>query len=157
MEAQRSQHLARQVRQVYPHPASWRLFEDTIPTLARLSAQGWTHMLLSNHVPELRAIIRHLQLGAYMSQLFNSAETGYEKPHPQAFRRVLDALDGPAAVWMVGDSMKADVTGATVVGIPDILVRTRHPDATYCCAELSQIFAIVNAAPESLCPEKRAA
>jgi putative hydrolase of the HAD superfamily len=157
MNAQRSQHMARQVRQVYPHPASWRLFEDTIPTLARLSAQGWTHMILSNHVPELRSIIGHLQLGAYMSQLFNSAETGYEKPHPQAFRRVLDALDGPAAVWMVGDSMKADVTGATVVGIPGILVRTYHPDAKYCCAELSQIFAIVNAAPERLCPEKSGA
>ncbi len=124
-----------------------------IPTLAQLSARGWTHMILSNHVPELRSIIRHLRLEGYMSQLFNSAETGYEKPHPQAFRHVLNALDRPAVVWMSGDRIKADVTGAALVGIPSILVRTHHPEAPSCCAELSQLFAIINTAHAGLSPE----
>jgi putative hydrolase of the HAD superfamily len=149
----RARQMAKQVRQRYPHLAAWRLFEDTIPALARLSAQGWTHVILSNHVPELRAVIRHLHLGQYISQLFNSAETGYEKPHPQAFRNVLNALDRRAAVWMTGDSIKADVTGAALVGIPSILVRTHHPDAPYCCSELSQVFAVINTAYEGLSPE----
>ena len=140
----RARQMAKQVRQRYPHLAAWRLFEDTIPALARLSAQGWTHMILSKHVPELPSIIHHLQLGEYMSQLFNSAETGYEKPPPQAFHKVLDARDGRAAVWMIGDSIKADVTGAALAGIPSILVRTHHPDAPYGCSKLSQVFALIN-------------
>jgi putative hydrolase of the HAD superfamily len=150
---QRARQMAKQVRQRYPHLASWRLFEDTIPALARLSAQGWTHVILSNHVPELRVVIRYLELGEYVSQIFNSAETGYEKPHPQAFRNVLHSLDSPAAVWMIGDSMKADVTGAALVGIPCILVRTHHPDAPYCCSELSHVLTIINTACEGFSPK----
>jgi putative hydrolase of the HAD superfamily len=82
INVQRACQIAKQVRHIYAHPDARRLFEDTIPVLAWLSAQGWTHVILSNHVPELRAVIRHLQLGQYISQIFNSAETGYEKPHP---------------------------------------------------------------------------
>jgi putative hydrolase of the HAD superfamily len=145
--------MAKQVRQRYPHLAAWQLFEDTIPVLAQLSAQGWTNVILSNHVPELRSIIRHLQLGECISQISNSAETGYEKPHPQAFRNVLDALDKGATVWMIADSIKADVTGAALVGIPGILVRTQHQDAPYCCSELPQVFAIINTACEKLSPK----
>jgi putative hydrolase of the HAD superfamily len=150
---QRARQMAKQVRQHYPDSAAWRLFEDTIPALARLSAHGWNHVILSNHVPELRSVIHHLQFGEYISQIFNSAETGYEKPHPQAFRNVLDSLDRRSAVWMIGDSMKADVTGAALVGIPSILVRTHHPDAQYSCFELSQVFAIINTTHEGLSPK----
>jgi putative hydrolase of the HAD superfamily len=153
ISVQRACQITKQVRHFYPHPDAWRLFEDTIPALAWLSAQGWTHVILSNHVPELRSIIRHLQLGEYISRIFNSAKTGYEKPHPQAFRNVLDSLDRRAAVWMIGDSIKADVTGAALVGIPSILVRTHHPDVQYCCSELSQVLAIINAACEGLSPK----
>jgi putative hydrolase of the HAD superfamily len=154
---QRARQMAKQVRQRYPHLDSWRLFEDTMPALERLSAQSWTHVILSNHVPELRSIICHLHLGKHISWIFNSAETGYEKPHPQAFRNVLDTLDSPAAIWMVGDSMKADIAGATSVGIPSILVRTHHPDAQHCCLELSQALAIINTDCGKLGPKNRKA
>jgi len=108
------------------------------------------HLTMSNHVPELSAIIRHLHLGAYITQIFNSAETGYEKPYPQAFRHVLDAPDRPAAVWMIGDRVKADVAGAMLAGIPSILVRAHHHDAKYCCSDLPQVFAIIDTAYERL-------
>ena len=115
--------LAEQVRPTYTDPARWRLFEDTLPTLDRLSERGWTHVLLSNHVPELREILDHLGLTPRMARIFNSAETGYEKPHPRAFEMVLESFPDPAAVWMVGDNPQADVAGAEAVGIPAILVR----------------------------------
>jgi predicted HAD superfamily phosphohydrolase YqeG len=54
---------------------------------------------------------------------------------------------------MIGDNIKADVTGAALVGIPSILVRTHHPEAPYCCSELSQVSAIINTAYEGLNPE----
>lgn len=136
--------LARQVRRVYSDPARWRLFDDVLPTLGRLSRRGWTHVLLSNHVPELPEIVHHLKLGPYLAGIFNSAETGYEKPHPQAFLNVLETIGSPTAVWMIGDSYAADVSGAEAVGIPAILVRRTHAEARYTCDQLTQVPAIVD-------------
>jgi hypothetical protein len=39
-----------------------------------------------------RAKRRGLGLGERVLRVFNSAETGYEKPHPEAYRRVLRTL-----------------------------------------------------------------
>jgi putative hydrolase of the HAD superfamily len=151
IDALRAQRMAKHVRQVYPHPGRWRLFDDTIPALDQLATQGWSHVILSNHVPELPAIIHHLQLGPYIGHIFNSAQTGYEKPHPQAFRHALAALGDIALVWMIGDSLQADVAGASWVGVRSILVRTGHPDAQYSCSELSHVPAIVNRMREGDC------
>jgi len=120
------------------------LFEDTIPTLALLTEQSWTHVVLSNHVPELPDIIYHLRLGSYIARIFTSAETGYEKPHPQAFRCVLDALAGAEMVWMIGDILEADVVGAESVGISAILVRRYHENAQCYCPVLSQVPILLN-------------
>ncbi len=144
IDVPQARRMATQVRQVYPHPAQWRRFYDTIPTLEQLSTQGWSHVILSNHVPELPAIIHHLQLGAYIGHIFNSAQTGYEKPHPQAFRHVLATLGDAGCVWMIGDSLQADVVGASMVGVPSILVRATHPDAQHCCHELAHVPALID-------------
>ena len=135
--------LAKQVRYVYPNLTSWQLFDDVLPTLNQLSAMGWTHLVLSNHVPELRQIIHFLELDKYISQIFNSAETGYEKPHPKAFMTVLATLDNVGSIWMVGDSMEADILGAKAVGLSGILVRKFHTKAEYYCSTLHQISEII--------------
>lgn len=135
--------MVKDFRPLYTDLSRWRLFPDTLPVLEELTATGWQHAILSNHVPELPAIIDHLGLSPLVAALFNSAQTGYEKPHPQAFRNVLDWTVEPEAVWMIGDNPKADVAGAETLGIPAILVRTSHPDAKYCCADLSQVPPIV--------------
>lgn len=138
-----AQRMAGEVRRVYPEPARFQLFDDTIPALERLALLGWTHVMLSNHVPELRDIIRHLGLKPYFAQIFNSAETGYEKPHPRAFQNVLDAFAGASAMWMIGDNMNADVTGAESMEIPGILVRRHHENARYFCADLARVPGIL--------------
>lgn len=145
--------LAQHVRAAYVNPNRWHLFDDALPCLRAMTASGWQHVILSNHVPELPSLIEALGLASHIGQVFNSAQTGVEKPHPQAFRNVLNALDRQATVWMIGDSIKADVIGAALVGIPSILVRTHHPDAHYCCSELSQVCAIINTVYEGLSPE----
>lgn len=144
-----AQALARQVRQVYPDPARWRLFEDVEPTLGRLASQGWSHIVLSNHVPELGTIIAHLGLEPYLTMVFNSADTGYEKPHPQAFRTVLAAFESVDRVCMIGDSFAVDVAGAESLEIPAILVRRRHEAARYFCRDLFQVPPILKRATES--------
>ena len=138
-----AQTLARRFRAVYLNLDRWRLSDDVLPTLDALSAQGWTHAILSNHVPELGDIVRHLGLTSRFVRVFNSAETGYEKPNPRAFRIVLETLADVEAVWMIGDSFTADVQGAEAVGVPAILVRRQHPQARYHCETLHEVVAIV--------------
>ena len=135
--------LAKQVRRIYPALTSWRLFDDVLPTLNQLSATGWTHLILSNHVPELRQIIHFLALDKCISQIFNSAETGYEKPHRQAFITLLAAIDDIESIWMIGDSMESDILGANAVGLSGILVRKFHKKAEYYCPMLHQISEII--------------
>jgi putative hydrolase of the HAD superfamily len=50
-ETSRAKHMAQEVRFAYAAPENWRLYDDTIPLLTQLSEAGWTHLLLSNHVP----------------------------------------------------------------------------------------------------------
>jgi putative hydrolase of the HAD superfamily len=125
----RALELADAARRLYVDPSvGWELFDDTLTALDRLSQAGWTHAILSNHVPELRQIVSALGLDDVVSFLSCSAETGYEKPHAQAFASVLDALR-PAEAWMIGDNVVADVLGAEAVGIPAVLVRRPDPRA----------------------------
>ena len=125
----RALELADAARRLYVDPGvGWSLFDDTLQVLERLSRDGWTHAILSNHVPELRQIVAGLGLDEAVALISCSAETGYEKPHPQAYASVVDRL-GPAEVWMVGDNVVADVLGAEAVGISAVLVRRPDPRA----------------------------
>ncbi len=100
--AERDAHVAaRQVRAVYVDPQRWALYQDTLPALKALAERGWLHAVLSNHVPELRAIAEALGLAPRLAALFSSAETGCEKPHPRAFELALEAFPGAAPVWMI--------------------------------------------------------
>jgi putative hydrolase of the HAD superfamily len=125
----RAVELAVAARRLYVDPTvGWSLFDDTLPALERLAAAGWSHAILSNHVPELREIVMGLGLDELVAAVSCSAETGYEKPHAGAFASVLDRLR-PAEAWMVGDNVVADVLGAEAVGIRAVLVRRPDPRA----------------------------
>jgi putative hydrolase of the HAD superfamily len=125
----RALELAAAARRLYVDPGvGWALFDDTLPALERLAQAGWGHAILSNHVPELRQIVAGLGLDEVVDFVSCSAETGYEKPHPQAYASVVEALR-PAEAWMVGDNVVADVLGAEAVGIPAVLVRRPDPRA----------------------------
>ncbi|HZT83984.1 MAG TPA: HAD family hydrolase [Gaiellaceae bacterium] len=146
LEHTRALELADAARRLYVDPGvGWALFEDTLPTLERLSRAGWTHAILSNHVPELRHIVAGLGLDDVVSFLSCSAETGYEKPHPQAYASVLEALH-PAEAWMVGDNVVADVLGAEAVGLPAVLVRRPDPRAARYADSLGGVEALLGEA-----------
>ena len=135
----RALELADAARRLYVDPqVGWALFDDTLPALARLTEAGWTHAILSNHVPELRQIVAGLGLDEVVAFVSCSAETGYEKPHAQAYASVLDALR-PAEAWMVGDNVVADVLGAEAAGIPAVLVRRPDPRAARYAGSLAGV------------------
>jgi putative hydrolase of the HAD superfamily len=118
----------------------WRLFDDSADALRTTAAAGWRNAILSNHVPELHGLVVALGLDELVEEVFSSAATGYEKPHPEAFRLALRVCGEPAERWMVGDNPRADVAGAEALGIPAILIRTdapaprRAPDAAAAAA-----------------------
>lgn len=135
--------LTIRVREDFVDPAQWRVFPDVFPALDELSSRGWTHLVLSNHVPELSCITEDLGFEGRIRRVFNSAETGYEKPHPEAYRQVMRIMGDAEMAWMIGDSMRADVAGAEAAGMPAILVRRHHPDAERYCEDLRGVFSIV--------------
>lgn len=140
--SERALELATQVRPTYLQH-NWELYDDTIPALSRFASSGWTHHILSNHVPELESILHRLGLTEYIESVYVSAEIGYEKPHTEAFRAVVSAIEDEATAWMIGDSYRADVKGASAVGLPAVLVRDTHPDADHCCRDHSTLEGIL--------------
>jgi putative hydrolase of the HAD superfamily len=146
VEPERARRMAKLVRHEYVAPEAWRLFDDTLPALDLLASRGWTHLVLSNHVPELPEIARHLGLDGWIARVFNSAESGYEKPHPRAFDGVLEVVGETGEAWMIGDSVSADIVGAEAVGLRSILVRGADSRAGRCCRDLVEVARIIRGA-----------
>jgi putative hydrolase of the HAD superfamily len=101
---------------------TWVLFDDVIPVLSELKSLGWIHVVVSNHVPELKIIMKELKLNTLISDVVNSSDIGYEKPNPKIFKYALDKYTADE-IWMIGDNAIADIKGAESVGIKSILIR----------------------------------
>ncbi|MFQ6197704.1 HAD family hydrolase [Streptomyces sp. NPDC000405] len=119
--------IASHVRAAYREPTAWSLYPQTTAVLQMLTASGWDHVILSNHVPELPAILDALRLMPYVYAVVNSARTGFEKPHPQAFELARAAAAPAPCAYMVGDNPQADVAGAQAAGLHAIWVRRDEP------------------------------
>ena len=122
--AERAAELAVLARRRYVDPSWWRVFGDTVATLGRLRQHGWRHVILSNHVPELGALVDRLGLARFLEEVVCSAVIGYEKPHPEAFAGALRSRRKGEPAWMVGDNAVADVAGARRAGLRAVRVRT---------------------------------
>jgi putative hydrolase of the HAD superfamily len=123
---ERARTLGRLARERYVDPQHWQLFDDTLPVLTDLRDRGWRHLIISNHIPELTQIVSHLGLRELVDDIINSAEIGYEKPHPQAFAHARRLAGNPPEIWMIGDDPLTDVAGAHAAGIPAIHVQRDH-------------------------------
>ena len=139
--------LATKVRKVFLDFRQWSVYKDVVPCLSSLRRLGWVHYVLSNHVPELPQLVDSLGLSSFFADVSTSARTGFEKPHPEAFKGIIRQLPNDCNIWMIGDSHIADVQGANAIGLPAILVRNRHDDAKYCCASLNEIEEILTTQP----------
>jgi FMN phosphatase YigB (HAD superfamily) len=114
---------ARGFRDHYLDTTHWSVFPDSAAALDLLSAAGYQHMIVSNHVPELRRLVSALGLADHFDEVLTFASVGFEKPHPGIFRCALERAGSPRTAYMVGDNPIADVQGARAVGLLAILVR----------------------------------
>jgi HAD superfamily hydrolase (TIGR01662 family) len=100
---------------------NFELYEDSIPTLARLREQGLKIGLVSNTSRDLDAFIRHFELD--VDAWISSGAHGKVKPSPTIFRAVLELLGvEPRSAVMVGDSLDDDIEGALALGMRAFLL-----------------------------------
>ena len=68
-------------------------------------------------------VLEHFDLAKFFDAIAVSGELGFRKPHPIMFKAALEILDAkPIETVFVGDSLKADVFGAKIMGLKTILI-----------------------------------
>jgi HAD superfamily hydrolase (TIGR01509 family) len=100
---------------------NFELYEDVLPVLDALRADGLKLGLVSNSARDVREFARHhaLDIDAGISSFHH----GKTKPHPSIFRAVLELLEvEPHEAAMVGDTLEDDVEGARALGMRAVLV-----------------------------------
>jgi putative hydrolase of the HAD superfamily len=115
----------------------WAVLPGACAALRRVRDSGCPQVVLSNHVPELAAIMGNLGLLQYVDAVITSALTGFEKPRAEAYAAARAALPGAWDLWMIGDSVQADFHGPERHGIRGILLHgpgTPPPDGVFRCA-----------------------
>ena len=100
----------------WEHAEHFELYEDALPVLEELRAQGLKLGLVSNTGRNLDEFVAHHRLD--VDAALGSGAFGRTKPHPTIFRAVLERLGvEPGNAAMVGDSLDDDVEGARAAGI----------------------------------------
>lgn len=113
----------------FAHPSRWRLYDQTLETLAELKKRGYMLALLSNWDERLRSIVKGLELANYFEHVFISSEVGFEKPDPRIFQNAEKSMQVSAdQILHVGDSIHHDVKGAEAVGWK-VIHLTHKPEA----------------------------
>ncbi len=112
--------------------AAWKLYPDTLSTLAALRDAGYRLGCISNindgHI--MRSVIAREGLRDWLSPLYLSEEVGLRKPHPRLFHMVLEDWElPPQQAAMVGDNHKTDIQGALNAGLRAIWINRSvdHP------------------------------
>jgi putative hydrolase of the HAD superfamily len=104
-----------------------RPFDDAVPTVEWLRAQGCRLALLTNGASTLqRHKIERFDLAPLFDAILIEGEVGFGKPDPRIYTQALATLDVPAEdAWMVGDNLEWDVAGPQREGIAGIWIDAR--------------------------------
>lgn len=96
-----------------------------------------------------RKRLEDAKLQRYFEQLFISEEIGYEKPNPDFFHYIFDALNSSRKeeFLMIGDRVTSDIKGAINAGIDCVwfnpkrsIPKSGSPKSTYTITNLMQIM-----------------
>lgn len=90
---------------------------DAVALALELRALGAITAILTNGTDTIAAEVASCGLDHHFSPIFNSAEIGFAKPDPRAFRHVLDALGLRADQVFFTDDSPSKVVGAAELGL----------------------------------------
>jgi putative hydrolase of the HAD superfamily len=102
-----------------------RVFPETAPFLARLSARGFWLGVISNSIGTIEEQLARLGLARFFPTIIDSAHVGVEKPHPEIFQIALARVPGglaSAQAIFVGDTNATDMGGAALAGLRGVLI-----------------------------------
>jgi putative hydrolase of the HAD superfamily len=117
-------HAAREIYRQWATNHHFEMYDDVEPVLRALVEQGFIVGAISNTHRSLEAFCEHFSLRGLIHATVSSFEHGYLKPHPSIFEEALSRAGAEAASsLMVGDSVKADVSGALAAGMRAVLLR----------------------------------
>jgi HAD superfamily hydrolase (TIGR01662 family) len=136
-------------------PKDFTPFEDVIPALEKLKAQGYRLGVISNLRRDMRELCTKLGLAESLDFFISSADAGPEKPHSPIFLAALDQMSAePGETVHVGDQYCADVLGARAVGMHTVLIdRGGWNETVRDCPKISdlhQLAELLEQAPNSL-------
>jgi ribulose-1,5-bisphosphate 5-phosphatase len=115
-DADSAYECAVEMTRAWEHAEHFELFDDALPVLGELRAEGLKLGLVSNTGRNLDEFVSHHRLE--VDAALGSGAFGRTKPHPTIFRAVLERLEvEPSGAAMVGDSPEDDVEGARAAGI----------------------------------------
>ena len=98
-------------------------FEDALPALDALAAQGRRLAVVSNWDVSLPPVLRRLGLAERLETVVHSAGVGASKPDPRPFQVALARLElAPGDCIHVGDDPVSDGQGAAAAGLRALLV-----------------------------------
>ena len=127
---------------------NWHLDEDAIPTLEKIITQQRRIGLITNagYAEDIRQLLRKNKLEPYFSSVVISAEVGFRKPHPEIFQIALRQMgSAPEQSVMVGDSLLADIYGASRCGLRTVWFRKYTgdpPDFSRFCHPDHELFSL---------------
>ena len=99
-----------------------RLFDDSIPTVRALRADGVRTVLVSNCSHNTRPVVARLDLEREFDALILSFEVGARKPQPAIYRAALDAVGSEASDAIFVDDQADYCDGARALGIDTRLI-----------------------------------
>lgn len=107
----------------FGHREAWRLFDDVLPLLKTLAAQGTRLGIISNWDDRLRPLLREFELTDYFEVMVISCEIGHCKPAAVLFEKAATMLRvRPGSILHVGDSRPHDFDGARAAGFQSLLL-----------------------------------
>lgn len=115
----------------FAHSDAWLIYDDVIPTLQTLDSMGVKLAVISNWDDRLIPLLEKLGLATYFDHIIVSAVHGAHKPDVAIFQHAAAKLSVPInRLLHVGDSLREDVTGATLAGASTLRIRrsgAEHP------------------------------
>ena len=100
----------------------WRVSEGAEEALRKLKARGLRLAILTNSDKRFGRVLEEIGLAGLFDAIVYSSVCGFEKPHPQAFAAVFEALGAaPEQVLHIGDSATQDADGALLAGAQALL------------------------------------
>ncbi|MEA2640180.1 MAG: putative hydrolase of the superfamily [Chloroflexota bacterium] len=115
--------LPERLWQTFTRLESYRLFEDSLPTLQAVSGRGLILGVISNWEEWLERLIAGLGIAEFFDVVVISGVHGIEKPDPAIFQLALEKAGvRPEEAIHIGDSPRDDVEGALAVGMRAVLL-----------------------------------